>query len=283
MLCRPACLVNRIIETDKGGEPNMTLGFDCATPLTATTAAAFKADGYEFVCRYLVPTGAKRLTKEEAERISDSGLNIVSVFETTADRALGGRTAGLQDGATAAKVAADIGQPDHTAIYFAVDFDAAANQMETVIAYIRGAAEATAAFLTGVYGSYSVIEAVKAAGACSRFWQTYAWSYGSKAESIHIFQYLNDIKVNGIGIDKNESYGNEGWWRTGTADQGGDEEMKLEQWQWKMLGDSLDGLYKSGAISDYTWAEKAYTGVLTQSELAWLNTIMFARGKGIKV
>ncbi|MDF2721847.1 MAG: hypothetical protein K0Q59_1522, partial [Paenibacillus sp.] len=63
------------------------------------TATLFKSDGFEFVCRYLVPYGWKRLTLEEADLISASGLNIVSVFETTADRALGGREAGLADGA----------------------------------------------------------------------------------------------------------------------------------------------------------------------------------------
>ncbi|MCR8645594.1 N-acetylmuramoyl-L-alanine amidase [Paenibacillus sp. N1-5-1-14] len=54
-------------------------------------------------------------------------------------------------------------------------------------------------------------------------------------------------------------------------------------YQWKQLGDALDGLYRVGEINDYTWAEKAYTRKLTQSELAWINTILYARGKGIAV
>ncbi|RKN85377.1 DUF1906 domain-containing protein [Paenibacillus ginsengarvi] len=260
----------------------MTKGFDCATPLTAEIVKAFRNDGYEFVCRYLVPTGWKSLTPEEAELISTGGLNIVSVFETTADRALGGRAAGLADGLLAANTAKQVGQPEGSAIYFAVDFDATNAQMPAVIEYIRAASEATPAFLTGVYGSYAVIEAVKAASACSRFWQTYAWSYGKVSDAIQIFQYENDITVNGIVIDRDESYGNEGWWSTAQPDEG-DETMRLEQWQWKMLGDSLDGLYHKGLISDYTWAEKAYKGVMTASELAWLNTVMLARENGIEV
>ncbi|WP_442601714.1 peptidoglycan recognition protein family protein [Paenibacillus sp. KN14-4R] len=60
--------------------------------------------------------------------------------------------------------------------------------------------------------------------------------------------------------------------------------LQLEHdWQWKQLGDALDGLYRAGEINDYNWAEKAYTRKLTQSELAWLNTIMYARGKGVAV
>lgn len=259
-----------------------TKGFDCATPLTPKTAAAFKSDGFVFVCRYLVPSGWKRLTPEEAEWISESGLMLVSVFETTADRALGGRAAGLQDGAIAVRTAAQVGQREGTAIYYAVDFDATPAQMPTVLAYLQAAGEASPGFLTGVYGSYRVIEAVKAAGVCSRFWQTYAWSYGARASDIHIYQYENDIVVNGIGIDRNLSFGDEGWWSTKSGD-GEDEPMKLELWQWKMLGDSLDGFYRKGLISDYTWAEKAYKSELTSTELAWLNTIIAARQNEIEV
>ena len=82
----------------------MTKGFDCSTPLTAQKAAAFVGQGYVFVARYLVPSGAKALTKSEADAISAAGLQVVSVFETTANRALGGRSAGLADGATLFKL-----------------------------------------------------------------------------------------------------------------------------------------------------------------------------------
>lgn len=60
--------------------------------------------------------------------------------------------------------------------------------------------------------------------------------------------------------------------------------MKFEfDWQWKQLGDSLDGLYKKGFISDYSWVEKAYTRQMTQTELAWLNMVVCARQQGIAV
>jgi len=65
-----------------------------------------------------------------------------------------------------------------------------------------------------------------------------------------------------------------------------EEEEVLEfehDWMWKQLGDSLDGLYRKGVISDYSWVEKAYTRKLTKSELAWLNTIIAARKNGVEV
>lgn len=165
----------------------MTKGFDCSTPLTAQTAAAFVKDGYSFVARYLVPSGYKALTKSEADRISQAGLEIVSVFETTANRALGGRSAGLADGATAVQVAHQLGQPAGSCIYFAVDFDATSAQMATIVAYIKRQVKRLG-YTTGVYGSYAVMEAVKKAGACSRFWQTYAWSGGKNP---HSFTFIN--------------------------------------------------------------------------------------------
>lgn len=192
----------------------MAKGFDCATPLTAATAQAFVQDGYVFVARYLVPSGWKMLSKAEAELISKAGLQIVSVFETTADRALGGRAAGLSDGMTALKTAQSIGQPEGSTIYFAVDFDATAAQMPAVIEYIRAASEITPGYNTGVYGSYAVVEAVSSSGACSRFWQTYAWSQGKQSSAMNLYQYQNEITVHGLDVDLNRSFGNEGWWNT---------------------------------------------------------------------
>lgn len=66
-------------------------------------------------------------------------------------------------------------------------------------------------------------------------------------------------------------------------DEEENEIMKLEQYQWSMLGDALDSLFKQGKLSDYTWAEKAYKMELTGAELAFLNIILFARDKGIEV
>jgi hypothetical protein len=186
----------------------MAKGFDCATPLTADTAAAFRANGYDFVARYLVLPEKywKALTKEEADLIQAAGLKIVSVFETTADRALGGHAAGLEDGATAAQCAASVGQPDGSTIYFAVDFAPTAAQMQTVIDYIRGCNDATPTYSTGVYGSFDVVTAVKAAGAASHLWQTYAWSGGQLADC-QVYQWQN-----GAEYDEDKSFGCEGWW-----------------------------------------------------------------------
>lgn len=202
----------------------MAKGFDCAQALTQAVAERFRADGFEFVCRYLVPTGWKKLTRQEAEAVSAAGLQLVSVYETTASRALGGRSAGLIDGAIAAQTARALGQPTGSRIYFAVDFDVAPSQMDTVVDYIRAASEATPDYKTGVYGSAAVIEAMMSAQACSGFWQTYAWSKGRRISGIHIYQYDNGPSglgkpMHGINVDLDEAQGDVGWWSTRASSQ----------------------------------------------------------------
>jgi hypothetical protein len=260
----------------------MSKGIDCATPLTAVTATAFRTDGYAFVGRYLVPNGWKAMSKEEAEIITAAGLQIISVFETTANRPLSGRDGGLNDGALALKLALDRGQPVGSTIYFAVDFDAIASQFHIIAEYIAAANEVTPGYNTGVYGSYAVVEEMGKRGVCSHFWQTYAWSRGKKSELMNIYQYQNDIVVNGIGVDLNEGHGNEGWWNTNSTEPIEAEEdesnmpMKLEQWQWDMLYKVLGTAYNSDQIG-WDWMQKIVDKTMTATELAFLNTVLDGR------
>jgi hypothetical protein len=258
----------------------MTLGFDCATPLTAATAAAFRADGYMFVARYLVPSGWKALSQEEVEVISDAGLQIISVFETTANRPLSGREGGLEDGALAYRLAIDRKQLLGSTVYFAVDFDAIASQFNVIAEYLAAASEMLPGYNAGVYGSYTVVEEMGSRGVCSHFWQTYAWSRGKKSELRNVYQYENDIIAHGIGIDLNESYGNEGWWNTNSLNPIQEEEsnmpMKLEQWQWDMLYEVLGTAYNSDQLS-WEWMQKIVDKTMTASELAFVNTVLDGR------
>ncbi|SFK89581.1 protein of unknown function [Paenibacillus sp. 1_12] len=256
----------------------MTQGFDCATPLTAATAAAFRTKNFEFVARYLVPSSWKALSRGEAEIITQGGLQIVSVYETTANRPLDGREAGLADGATALQLAIDMGQPAGSAIYFAVDFDASSAQMSSVADYIQAASETTPGYYTGVYGSYAVIEEMHKRGVCSRFWQTYAWSGGKKSDAMNIYQYQNDTTLNGIIVDLNESYGKEGWWNTNQIAEEDEMNMpmKLEQWQWDMLYQVLGSAYNANQLS-WEWMQKIVDKTLTVTELVFLNTVLDGR------
>lgn len=198
----------------------MSKGFDCATPLTAKTAALFAAQGYVFVGRYLADSSSwKRLSPAEAQIISDAGIYIVSFFERDASRAKEGATAGAEDGMLALKYAKEVKQPVGSTIYFAVDYDAPASDFDKIEAYMRAADEQLTGYELGVYGSYSVVKAMSDCGVTTKLMQTYAWSRGQKDDPISIYQYQNDITVNGIGIDLDESDGDAGGWKVGMAIQ----------------------------------------------------------------
>jgi hypothetical protein len=193
----------------------MSKGIDSSTPLTAATAKKIAAAGYGFAARYLVPAGfPKRLTRAEAEVITASGMQIVSVFETTAARPTGGAKNGNVDGAVAYHEALAIGQPKGSSIYFACDWDAGLSDYDSIEAYLRAAGSQIPGYKVGVYGSFAVIEAMIGRSAAECGWQTYAWSRGKKSALANIYQHQNDVSVAGIAVDLNESYGNEGWWDT---------------------------------------------------------------------
>ncbi|MEJ8546637.1 DUF1906 domain-containing protein [Brevibacillus borstelensis] len=193
-----------------------TKGIDCAVPLTAEKAKKMSEAGMRFVCRYLVPASMawKRLTRSEAEAITAAGMRIVSVFQRGTNDAAGGAVNGTRDGKAAFQEAKLIGQPEGTAIYFAVDFDAQPKDYAAIEAYLRAAAKELPGYYVGVYGSYSVIEEMARRGACSHFWQTYAWSKGRLSHAANIYQYKNGQELAGHQVDLNDGLGNEGWWDT---------------------------------------------------------------------
>ena len=187
----------------------MIYGIDCATPLTAKTAKAIAEAGYSFVGRYLVPpTGSlkwKALTKAECRRITDVGLRILTVWETTADRAKEGAEAGAADATRARKLAAEYGTPAGAAIYFAVDYDARRSDYGAIEAYIRAAKRQMGGeYLVGLYGSYSIVEEMASRGAADCYWQCVAWSYGRVSEHRSVYQALFGQSVAGVAVDINE-------------------------------------------------------------------------------
>ncbi|ELK39456.1 hypothetical protein D478_24313 [Brevibacillus agri BAB-2500] len=193
-----------------------TKGIDCAVPLTADKAKAMAAAGMKFVCRYLVPASMawKRLTRAEAEAITATGMKIISVFQRGANDAAGGATNGTRDGKAAYQEAKLIGQPEGTAIYFAVDFDAQPKDYGAIEAYLRAAAKEIPGYQVGVYGSYAVVEEMARRKACTHFWQTYAWSKEQVSKSANLYQYQNGQTLAGHQVDYNDGLGNEGWWDT---------------------------------------------------------------------
>lgn len=182
-------------------------------------AAVLRAAGVQFVCRYLAPLpNDKVITAAEARALSDAGVWIVLVFEWTAQRALAGKTAGVDDARLAWSQAQALGMPVDRPIYFAVDFDVSPSQMPAVLDYLRGAASVLGKQGTGVYGSYSVVKAALDAGVCAWAWQTYGWSAGQWDPRAQLQQYSNGHSLGGVDVDYNRATAADyGQWRVGVA------------------------------------------------------------------
>ena len=185
----------------------MYLGIDTATKLTEKNANAIKEAGFAFVGRYLVPPKfytRKALTEKEAKTITDAGLRLLTVFETTASRARDGASAGAADGSSALKCAHDIGMPTSGIIYFAVDFEARDTDMDAIRAYLQAVRNNTEEYEIGVYGSYKVVENLAVTGICKAYWQCIGWSYGEKSPVRNVYQAQFEQKIAGLSVDINE-------------------------------------------------------------------------------
>lgn len=182
----------------------MMQGVDYSAGYTAQVPAALVKHGYAFVMRYVSHAGnPKNIGPVELTALHAAGLGVGIVFETTAERALHGEAGGKHDAHAAHEQLAALGL-GRAAVYFAVDFDATGTQMDTVLEYIRGAASVLGGDRTGVYGGISVIDACAAAGACTFFWQTSAWSHGKISPHAHLYQHIYDRTIAGVQLDIND-------------------------------------------------------------------------------
>lgn len=186
----------------------MAKGIDCASPLDGKTAAEIKKAGYDFAGRYLVPPVGtlewKALTRGEAEAVTGAGLNLLTVWETTADRVKGGAQAGAADGKQALECARAVGMPDRGIIYFAVDFDAGEADMPTIEAYLRAARANTETHDVGVYGPYKVVEYMATRKVCKAYWQCIGWSDGQVSAYHDVYQAQEGETVAGVSVDIND-------------------------------------------------------------------------------
>jgi hypothetical protein len=163
---------------------------------------ALKAHGVSFVVRYLSHDPSKNLHDNYADDLTANGIDIVVIWETTADRAAQGALAGGADAREALAQATACGMPKGRPIYFAVDFDAGGLQIE---AYFRGVARVLSPAGTGVYGGYKPVSYLMEHGVVKFGWQTYAWSSGRWFSRAQLFQYSNGHTIGGVEVDYDHS------------------------------------------------------------------------------
>ncbi len=185
----------------------MHKGIDTCAKISTAAAAQLKAEGFDFVARYLVPESgtlaSKALTRAEAERISVAGLRILAVWETTGTRAKGGAEAGLADGARAAALARAMEIPAGAVIYFAVDYDArSTSDLALIGAYLRAARSRTGDYEVGVYGTYLVVTTISYNTPVTGYWQCVGGSGGAVSPLAQTYQALGQDAPECVALAK---------------------------------------------------------------------------------
>lgn len=179
---------------------------DCATKLNSTMATGLKQAGVLYVGRYLGdPYRWKTLEPAEVSALKSAGLKIISIWETAPTKgSYFSVDQGEKDAREAFKWARAVGQPEGTAIYFTVDYDAQKADFDEIKAYFRAVAETLSGYKVGAYGSYDVIETLSATSYVDYFFQTYAWSGGRQSIYANLYQYKNGQKLAGVTVDFDE-------------------------------------------------------------------------------
>jgi hypothetical protein len=143
--------------------------------------AELKSLGIETVIRYdnrLNPHGEKQIKPAEARAIAAAGLRLGIVYEGAGDQpGQFSEGTGYLDAKYSREQAAERGQPDGSAVYFAVDFDANQFQIKRdVIPYFEGVRKALTEannfpkLRAGVYGSGLSCRSVLEAGLVDLTW-----------------------------------------------------------------------------------------------------------------
>src|SRR5579864_6822252 len=140
-----------------------TEGVDYANP--NVPASLLVSHGARFAGRYVSePGNPKNLRQAEVAALGKEGIRIVTIGETTAQRANEGMAAGTADAKSFAEQAAALGQPKGSAIYYAVDFNTTPDNINNVLHYFDGVRAAAVPYAIGAYGSYNTVVALHSHG-----------------------------------------------------------------------------------------------------------------------
>jgi len=203
---------------------NTLSGLDSSSACTSSTIACLNSNGIAFVGRYYSRTThveGKKLTASEAKLIAGGGMQIVAVYE---DGPTGysyfSASRGTADANGALAQAAAVGQPHGSAIYFTVDYDAAASEIaENITAYFQAVAAAIGgAYAVGVYGSGAVCTAILNAGLAKLAWLAQSTGWTGFAEFTQwAIKQGPEQSVCGLNSDTDVAQGNFGGFSVGAG------------------------------------------------------------------
>ena len=169
-----------------------------------------KNKGYSYVIRYYSINGnSKRMGASEAAAIANAGLKRVSVYQNLHNSYSKFSTAiAAGDATDAIAQAKSVGHSSRT-IYFAVDYDASASEIEgNIKAHFNELKTrlSAAGYSLGVYGSSLVCKKLKEAGIVSKTWLSMStgWGYNTNFNDWNMHQTI-EVTFGGIVFDENEA------------------------------------------------------------------------------
>lgn len=187
-------------------------GLDTTVELTRH-AEALRSQGYDFAMRYYSNNASKNLSLGEARALSQAGLKIGVVWETSGTHAaFFTRAQGLADGAQAYRMAREsIGQPFGSAIYFAVDYDPTqadidggiSNYFTGVHAALYVANDGAPSYRVGVYGSGLCCGALVERGMAELSWLSQSTGFAGSRQYAEQKRYdiLQTLPARIVGAD----------------------------------------------------------------------------------
>jgi hypothetical protein len=183
-------------------------GIDYAWANPKPSPSCLKQNGVGFICRYFSTDPSKDLTSTELHNAVSNGIAVCVVWETTANRMLGGYSAGVSDAQATDSRLKSLGMDGNPA-YFACDWDASESEQATINSYLDGAASVIGRARTGMYAGYWPIKRAFDSGKISYGWQTYAWSGGYWDSRAQLRQIQNGVTVCATSADWDESRAND--------------------------------------------------------------------------
>lgn len=163
-------------------------GVDCTG---AQSISALRAEGIQFVVRYVLGGSWKRLRASEVTSLHGAGIRVGVVAESGTTQMAGGFSAGARDARLALQQASAAGAPSGIVIYFAHDEEGG---LSSVPDYLDGAASVLGSSRVGIYGGRQAILNARAHWQSKYpsgriwLWQTLAWSGSSLVPGIDIYQ-----------------------------------------------------------------------------------------------
>lgn len=264
------------------GDPNRNFfGVDTSLQLTQQNIDDLVAFDVNYVGRYLTGTVGvgedkkdKFLTLVEAKNIIKAGLKIIPIYQDNYPHAeYYTRQQGRKDAATAMFTAANLGIPDQSFIYFAVDFDALDTDIDNwVIPYFQGVQEVLTSseyeltYQPGIYGTRNVCTRVHDVVGIQRsyisnmssgwsgnlgFSQPLSWAFDQFYESSYAsISAIDFVAVSGLdeGVDHLEPSAeiSEGYW--------------IDQTNWDWLKDPFHA--GSIKVDGPSWTLFDYPGIM---------------------